>query len=90
MAHTPRGECTSDCRREGCPEDPEVPVKLIWQKTYVGPFKKAEAEKLAEEVRKIANPEKNLIYDAKIRRRKNSIKYDVYIKTEALDMRNWK
>ena len=50
----------------------------------MGPFEKTEAEKLVEGLRQSANPEENLIHDACIRRRRNSQKYDVYIKSEVL------
>lgn len=67
-----------------------------WVKAYKGPFAKEEAKKVAEELREKADPNKNGIYDARVRvRRKGNCvctaacgaglghneKYDVYIKT---------
>lgn len=56
-------------------------MKYIWKKPYVGPFAKAEAEKLAKDLKDVADPEKNDIHDAKIRKRKNQNMFDVIIKT---------
>lgn len=56
-------------------------MKYIWKKPYVGPFKKAEAEKLAQDLKAVADPEKNDIYDAIIRKRRNQDMFDVLIKT---------
>lgn len=56
-----------------------------WEKAYHGPFQKDEALKLVEGLREVANPDKNLIYDARLRvrttRRSDMEKrYDVFIK----------
>jgi len=56
-------------------------MKYIWKKPYVGPFKKAEAEKLAEHIKKFATPKEHDIYDATIRKRKKKNMFDVFIKT---------
>ena len=54
---------------------------LKWEKVYKGPFSKKEAQDIAGELRKTADPQKNLIYDARVRSRKGGKGYDVYIKT---------
>jgi len=52
-----------------------------WVKPYMGPFEKEEAEGLVNNLKEIANPDVNLICDAKIRERKNKKGwYDIYIK----------
>lgn len=56
-------------------------MKLIWKKPYVGPFDKGLAEKLAQDLRDVAKPDENDIYDAKIRRRGKTDKWDVFIQT---------
>lgn len=56
-------------------------MKFNWKKPYVGPFEKGLAEKLAKDLRDVAKPEVNDIYDAKIRQRGKTGKYDVFIKT---------
>jgi len=56
-------------------------TKFKWQKPYRGPFKKAEALAYCEHLKKTSKPEVNGIYDATIRRRRNTQQYDVYIKT---------
>lgn len=56
-------------------------MKFTWKKPYVGPFERAFAKKLAKDLKDVANPEKNDIYDAVVRKRKNTEKYDVLIKT---------
>jgi len=56
-------------------------MKHIWQKTYKGPFSKKEAEGLVQNLKDVANPDINSIYDAAIRKRRGSNKYDVFIKT---------
>lgn len=74
--------------------------KLKWERPYVGPFKKSEAEALVADIKKIANPEMNGIHDARIRKSRkyskcvctaacgaglgHNEKYDVYIKSEVL------
>lgn len=55
--------------------------KLIWKKPYVGPFAKGLAEKLVQDLRDVAKPDENDIYDAKIRRRGKTDKWDVFIQT---------
>lgn len=45
---------------------------LKWEKVYKGPFSKKEAQDIAGDLRKTADPQKNLIYDARIRARKKS------------------
>ena len=54
---------------------------LKWQKVYKGPFNKKEAQEIAGDLRKTADPQKNLIYDARVRSRKGGKGFDVYIKT---------
>ncbi len=68
-----------------------------WAKAYKGPFEKAEAVKVAAELREKADPDKNGIYDARVRARRkgncvctaacgaglgHNQRYDVYIKTK--------
>lgn len=53
-----------------------------WQKVYVGPFKKAEAVAIAQDLRNVAKPDVNDIYDARVRsRRGKADQFDVFIKT---------
>jgi len=54
---------------------------LTWKKTYKGPFIRSESLGLVQNLREISDPDINLIYDARIRSRRNTNKYDVYIKT---------
>lgn len=54
---------------------------LKWEKVYQGPFTKKEAQALAGDLRKNADHQKNLIYDARVRARRGGKGYDVYIKT---------
>jgi len=54
-------------------------METKWKKAYRGPFKKLEATMLAQELKDIASPQVNGIYDAKIRKVKLSNQYDVYI-----------
>lgn len=52
-----------------------------WQKPYKGPFRRLEAIKIASELRGVANPDINGIYDARVRvRNYEKGQYDVFIK----------
>ena len=55
---------------------------MHWEKVYAGPFEKKEAIGLADELKKGADPNKNGIYDARVRKEKNKNSYQVYIKTD--------
>lgn len=57
-------------------------MKYKWKKAYKGPFELKDAMELVEDIKKVANPEKNGMYGAKLRKRSNKQLYDVIIKTE--------
>lgn len=61
-------------------------TRFIWQKAYKGPFGRKEAEALVADLKKVSDPEKNNIYDARVRMRPfgkiSVVSYDVYIKTK--------
>lgn len=55
---------------------------ITWKKAYRGPFTLKGGEEIVEQLRKAADPDKNGLYDAKIRPARTEGKYDIYIKTE--------
>ena len=57
-------------------------TKLIWQKPYRGPFNRKLADDLVTDLKNVADPDANAIYDAKLRKRRNTTQFDVYIKTD--------
>jgi len=59
-------------------------TKFIWQKPYVGPFNRKLAEDLVSDLKGVSNPDVNAIYDATLRKRRNTQQFDVYIKTDKL------
>lgn len=56
-------------------------AKIKWEKPYKGPFSRTEALAIAEDMRKTADPDKNGILGASIRKRAYRDRYDVFIKT---------
>jgi hypothetical protein len=54
---------------------------LVWQKPYVGPFTKKEAEAIIVDLKRVANPEVNSIHNAEARSRGGE-SYDVYVLVE--------
>lgn len=60
--------------------------KTIWVKPFVGPFTKEEAETLAADLKKVAEPAKNLIYNAEARPRKEPGMFDVMVLTIKTNM----
>lgn len=64
--------------------------KLVWERLYVGPFSRNEAQALVKELKAIADITRNGISDAKIRRRNDTDKYDVYIQAELYTSPNGK
>lgn len=62
--------------------------KSKWEKAYKGPFTKKLADGIVNDLKVIANPEKNGIHDAEARKRISSKyeepknEYDVYIKVD--------
>jgi CRISPR/Cas system-associated endoribonuclease Cas2 len=60
--------------------------KKIWVQVYKGPFSRQQAATLALDLKKSADPEKNMIHDAKMRRRNDTEMYDVLVLTERENM----
>jgi len=57
-------------------------MKFKLKKVYKGPFKLQEAMGLVEDLKKVANPDVNGMYGAKLRKRSNKQLYDVIVKIE--------
>lgn len=57
-------------------------MKYQWKKAYKGPFKQGEALGIAEDLRKVADPEKNGMLKIAIRKRSLKNLFDVMVKTE--------